>query len=160
MIIGAPEHDFSGDRTHYYYNNNVWSLFGMEVFGKFLTATGGADIGKNASLGKALLADAVEYRVDLARSIEAVAVATADGGQFLPVFATLNATPPLNMHATRDASYSNFRFYSEPMLTGTAVLPREVMAFWLDLCHFLASVFVLHRQKTHSPFFRCCGGLF
>ena len=133
LIIGAPEHDFSGDTTHYYYNNNVWSLFGMEVLGSFLTATGGVDIGKNVSLGKALLADAVKYRVDLARSIKVVTVAMVDGGQFLPVFAMLNATPPVNMHATKDSSYSNFRFYSEPMLTGTAILPREVMAFWLDL---------------------------
>ena len=79
LIIGAPEHDFSGDRTHFYYNNNVWSLFGMEVLGQFLTAAGGPEIGKNASLGKALLADAVEFRVDLARSINAVTVATAGG---------------------------------------------------------------------------------
>jgi|EP01047_Picozoa_sp_COSAG01_P071821 hypothetical protein len=100
LIIGAPEHDFSGDRTHFYYNNNVWSLFGMERLGTFLTAQTAKDIGKNVSLGKLLLADAARFRVDLARSIEAVTVTTADGGQYLPVFATLNATPPVNMVRT------------------------------------------------------------
>lgn len=99
LIVGAPEHDFSGDTTHYYYNNNVWSLFGMERFGKFLTATSAetANIGKNVSLGKALLADAAKFRVDLARSIKAVTVTTVDGGQYLPVYAMLNTTPPVNM---------------------------------------------------------------
>ena len=45
----------------------------------------------------ALLADAAKFRVDLARSIKAVTVATVDGGQYLPVYAMLNTTPPVNM---------------------------------------------------------------
>jgi len=56
LIIGAPEHDFSSDKTHFYYNNNVWSLYAMEEFGKFLTSADDDDhaaaIGKNVSLGK------------------------------------------------------------------------------------------------------------
>ena len=62
--------DFSSDKTHFYYNNNVWSLYAMEEFGKFLTSTTGPAVGKNVTLGKALVADAARYRVDLARSIK------------------------------------------------------------------------------------------
>ena len=106
LIIGAPEHDFSSDKTHYYYNNNVWSLYAMEEFGKFLTATDGPSIGKNVTLGQALVADAAKFRVDLARSIKTCTVRTADGGAFLPVYGTLNATPPVNMHVDAASSYA------------------------------------------------------
>ena len=56
-----------------------------------------------------------------------------EGGAFLPVYGELNATPPVNMHVDAKSSYANFRFLSEPMLTGTAILPKEVMAYWLHL---------------------------
>jgi hypothetical protein len=143
LIIGPPEHDFSGDRTHYYYNNNVWSLLGIEELGKFLTSSsssggssgGSSDptIGKNVSLGAALLADAVKFRVALASSIETCAVDERDY-PYLPVYAALNTTPPKNMHAGRDPSYANFRFYSEPMLASAAdILPTAVQQGWLAL---------------------------
>lgn len=145
LIIGEPEHDFSRDRSHYYYNNNVWSLYGMQRLGDFLTMkdpTGG-DIGKNSTLGEALLKDVVQYKIAMARSIATCTVDlpsspgndddVALSRSFLPVFAALNQTPPDNMHDGAGPSYANFRFYSEPLLTGGAILPTAVQQFWLQL---------------------------
>ena len=136
LIIGAPEHDFSRDKTHYYYNNNVWSLVGMEELGKFLTDDSDPDLptGRNATLGAALLADAAKYRSDLLRSIATCSVRNAtEGSVFLPVYAELNASVPESMHADAASSYANFRFYSEPMLTGSSVVPAAIQQFWLTL---------------------------
>lgn len=131
LIIGPPEHDFSGDKTHYYYNNNLFSLYAMEKLGRFLISP--STIGQNVTLGKALLADAVPYRKAIARSIAACTVQQPGADPYLPVFAATNTTPLENMHSDRDSSYANFRFYSESMLTGTSILPEPVMQGWLNL---------------------------
>lgn len=133
LIVGAPEHDFSGDTTHYYYNNNVWSLAGMERLGVFLSST--RIPGANTTLAAALLADAGRFRADLMRSFSLASVTNASTSKFpfVPAFAVVNASPPTNMHADRASSYANFRFYSEPMLTGTDVVPPDVQQGWLEL---------------------------
>ena len=99
LIVGAPSMTSLATQLITIITTMYGVSFGMERFGKFLIATNPkrANIGKNASLGKALLADAAKFRVDLARSIKAVTVATVDGGQYLPVYAMLNTTPPVNM---------------------------------------------------------------
>jgi hypothetical protein len=131
LIIGPPEHDFSGDKTHFYYNNNLWTLYAMEELGTFLSSP--STIGQNVTLGKALLEDAVPYRKAIARSIAACTVQQPGAEPYLPVFAATNTTPLENMHSGRDSSYANFRFYSESMLTGTSILPEPIMQGWLNL---------------------------
>lgn len=104
----------------------------MEELGAFLVDPAGPDIGKNTTLGAALLADARAFREALAKSITACTV-PSEPYPYLPVYATLNATKPANMHDGRDPSYANFRFYSEPMLTGSSVVPIPIQLGWLQL---------------------------
>ena len=77
LLQGAPEHDFSGDKTHFYFNNNVWTLRGMVQLGTYLS--GGVSPVKgappvNASLGAALLQEAKLFAPQLAAAVAASTV--------------------------------------------------------------------------------------
>ena len=133
LVVGPPEHDWFSINTKYFFSNNVWLLRGENVLGAFLLSpAAGARLPPGAAaLGKQLLADAAGYRADVRASVAACAVRDAGGAlSFLPPYVELNATPYPSMHASREASYSNFRFYSEALLAD--VLPREVEGLLLD----------------------------
>ena len=36
LLVGAPEHDWQGVKTKFFFNNNVWALRGMQVLGRYL----------------------------------------------------------------------------------------------------------------------------
>jgi hypothetical protein len=111
LLKGPPEHDFGRDRSHYYYNNQVWSLRGLESLGQYLTE-GPTPV--NATLGQQLLKEATGMRTDLEASIATCAVPggskdEAAAVKLLPPFAELGFTPYKTMTDTRDSSYANFR---------------------------------------------------
>ena len=77
LLQGAPEHDFSGDTTHFYFNNNVWTLRGMVQLGTYLSGGVSPDKGAppvNASLGAALLQEAKLFAPQLAAAVAASTV--------------------------------------------------------------------------------------
>jgi hypothetical protein len=112
LLAGPPEHDFSGTTDKYFYNNQVWTVRGLESFGQYLTE---GDQPVNATLGQQMLKEAIGLRSDIEASINACVVpgdsnddATADL-KFLPPFAELGFKPYKTMTESRDASYANFR---------------------------------------------------
>ena len=126
LLQGAPEHDWFNVQKDYFYNNNVWICRGMAVLGWHLQA----DPKLNQTLAKALLADAAKYRSDIASSVKLCLIpAKGKAMAFLPPYAKMNTTPYTSMTTNREASYSNFRFYSEPLLA--EVLPAEIEALFL-----------------------------
>jgi hypothetical protein len=121
LIVGQPEHDWHNTRDKFFYNNNVWILRGMEELGSLLSTVQGL----NATLGKMLLDDAVQYRIDLENSVDLCTVAAADGSpDFLPPWAEVGMKPYDHMTDGRPSEYSNFRFFSETVLAD--VLPRDI----------------------------------
>ena len=126
MVIGAPEHDYGADTTHYYFNVNVWTLRGLVMLGNFLAApaVGGAPA-LNATLGSALLGAAKTFAPQLAASVACSVVADATGAPyFLPPRANATFTPYPSLSGSRDSSYANFRFWAETLVAD--VLPRPI----------------------------------
>ena len=64
LLVGPPEHDWAGDTTDYFYNNNVWHMRGMDVLGTFLKTHG------NATLGAQLLTGSVALRAAVLTSVQ------------------------------------------------------------------------------------------
>lgn len=129
LLQGPPEHDWHSTTNLYFYNNNVWTLRGMEILGAYLSTGPNPP---NTTLGKALLADAKLYRADIDASVAAVRVKDSQGKLiFFPPYSQTNFTPFKTMTDSRTSSYSNFRFYPEVLLAD--VLPRDVesiLLFW------------------------------
>jgi hypothetical protein len=122
LIQGAPEHDFGSDTSHYYFNNNAWTLRGEVTLGTYLVAHSNTSL---VELGKRLLDDAKLFAVALNESISCSTVIDSTSGQsVLPPYAGKGFVPPTTMTTTRDASYLNFRFWSEVLLAD--VVPREL----------------------------------
>jgi len=161
LVNGAPEHDWGSVKDKYFFNNNAWQLRGIEVLGDYLTGKGGGGPGgggkpppgANATLGKALLADALGYRKSLEACVAActVEVAAADLGldraqtppavpaaalqaaptlSFLGPYAANDSVPYKTMGESRESSYANFRFWSETAMAEQ--MPRAVEATWLN----------------------------
>ena len=149
MVIGAPEHDFGSDTTHYYFNVQAWTLRGMVLLGHFLsspptsvytssytststtaTAAATATAPLNSTLGHALLADAKLFAPELAASVKCSLISRNDSAYFMPVFAGTGAKPFSHMTESRDSSYANFRFWSEQLRAD--VLPRDVEKTYVE----------------------------
>ena len=88
--------------------------------------------GRNATLGQLLLSDSVDYRQALSASVATCKVTNSTTGavEFLSPYATVDATPYQTMTESREASYSNFRFWPETLLAEQ--LPQDVENNWLD----------------------------
>eukprot|EP00039_Didymoeca_costata_P008920 m.118671 g.118671 ORF g.118671 m.118671 type:complete len:968 (-) comp14284_c0_seq3:101-3004(-) len=114
LLLGAPEHDWSGVKGDAFYNNNVWTLRGMQEAGAYLSKGPYA----NVTLANNLLEDATKFTQDIAASINVSVVRNAQGEAiFLPPYAHVNATPYQSMVGSHEASYANFRFYPEALLS-------------------------------------------
>lgn len=128
LVVGPPEHDWFGTTDKFFYNNNVWLIRGMEELGMYLRDAGGR---ANTTLSAALLADAPGFRRDVAYSLGNCTVRAAGGdAMFLPPYAETSAKPYKSMTESNEASYSNFRFFSEALLAD--LLPAEIGRLWLD----------------------------
>merc|ERR1712137_18725 len=126
LVIGQPEHDWHRTQDKFFYNNNVWILRGMEELSTFLQQ----DAARNGTLGKLLETDATLYRTDIINSVSACLTKDAEGrAHFLPPYAELGLTPFSRMTGGRLAEYSNFRFYSETLLSD--VLPKDIESMFL-----------------------------
>lgn len=109
MVIGAPEHDWGTVKTKYFFNNNVWTLRGMEELGSFLLANGGSDE-RNTTFGKMLLADAKVFRPQLLSCVKACSQTAAFDSEgsvvtFMPPYASLNSTPYDTMTDSTEAIF-------------------------------------------------------
>ena len=80
-------------------------------------------------LEKCCWEDASAFRKEISSCVEACVVENATS-VFLPPYASLNATPYPSMVASYEASYANFRFFSESLLAD--VLPRRIENGLLD----------------------------
>lgn len=125
LLIGQPEHDWHSVQNKYFYNNNLWQARGMRVLGMFLSASGNATLGSQLTQGAEALSEAIAASVALV----SVPVAGGNPAVFLPPYAQPGMTPYTSMTSGREASYANFRFYSESLLADA--LPREVEASFL-----------------------------
>ena len=132
LVLGAPEHDWSRTTNRAFYNNNAWLATGMHRFGKFLASRShllGGDV--PSTLASDLLGNASQLANAVQASLQLVQVRNgSDHLVFVPSYAQVNVTPYTSMHSTREASYSNFRFYSETMMAD--IIPPEIEANWLD----------------------------
>lgn len=129
LIRGAPEHDWSGTTSLAFYNNNAWVATGLERLGAFLSE---GPAPRNASFAATLLTAGRTLNTAVLKSVAACSVLGADGEVvFLPPYAAVNATPFKSMFESRESSYSNFRFFSEPMMA--SVMPPAVEAAWLHM---------------------------
>ena len=155
LVVGPAEHDWCGAWNTAFFDVQILNLAAMERLGEWLTSTSTTTgLGGNKSLGLALLADARDYRVALARSVDACSVTFGstphreggeddeDGGRtrstlssYLPPFAVLNATVPDCMTCTAFAAYSNFDFFSYAFLAQLPNMPglERAEAGWLEL---------------------------
>ena len=124
LVNGAPEHDWGGVTDKFFFNNNAWTLRGIEALSKFLLSD--SNQYRNKTLGKILQADGKVFRPQLVGCVEACTEMSKSGAEvaFVPPYASLNATAYDTMTDSREASYSNFRFYPETLLAD--VLPRDV----------------------------------
>jgi len=102
LVVGVPEHDWSGVKDKFFYSNNVWLLRGMEELGALLTA------GANVSLGSKLLGDVGSFREDIRDSLSACTVSAQGQAYFLPPWAEVNMTPFKSMTAATQKSTAIF----------------------------------------------------
>lgn len=127
LLQGPPEHDWWSTQDKYFYNNNVWTLRGLDVLADLVAARPGG----NKTFLAELQTAAQSLRTAITQSVEECKINDATGKlTFLPPYAQKNTTPYKSMTDTREASYSNFRFWSETLLAD--VLPRDAEAAWLD----------------------------
>ena len=125
MIIGPPEHDWSSTKDKYFFNNNVWTLRGMEKVGDYMIR-----YGKNVTLGNLLLDEAKAFRAQIESCVIACMVKTdMNDVVFLPPYASLSTTPYSSMVESYESSYANFRFFSETLLAD--VLDRSIESSFL-----------------------------
>jgi hypothetical protein len=93
LVLGAPEHDWSGTTNLAFYNNNAWLATGMSRIGAYLSASGppGSAIFASHLLGNGtMLAAAVQ------KSLKAVAVHNSSGHLiFVPSYVPLLCLLPL-----------------------------------------------------------------
>lgn len=121
MVRGPPEHDWFAKKDDCFFNNNVWLVRGMDELGAYLL---------EEDFGAQLLGNASALRNAVKRALDASEVHTSDGGlSFMPPNGIIGAEPYESMTESYEASYSNFRFWSEAILAD--VLPRVVESTWL-----------------------------
>jgi hypothetical protein len=124
LVLGAPEHDWSGIKNLAFYNNNAWLATGMKRIGAFL-------MGTNESLAADLLGNASQLAASLQTSLKVCSVFDSnDTLIFVPPYAHKNATPYASMTASHESSYTNFRFWSETMMAD--IIPSEIESSWLN----------------------------
>ena len=124
LVLGAPEHDWSRTQNLAFYNNNAWLATGMHRIGTFLMKS-------DPHLARALLGNASTLTGSLQSSLKACMVLDSNGAVvFAPPYAHANATPYTSMTESREASYTNFRFWSETMMAD--IIPAAIEVNWLD----------------------------
>eukprot|EP01063_Lacrimia_lanifica_P032366 TRINITY_DN551_c0_g2_i1.p2 TRINITY_DN551_c0_g2~~TRINITY_DN551_c0_g2_i1.p2 ORF type:complete len:888 (+),score=332.25 TRINITY_DN551_c0_g2_i1:49-2712(+) len=113
MLRGPAEHD-TCTQPEYYFSINFFFWRGMVVLGRYLVESG-----TDAALGAALTAEAAAYKADLTVALDAAVVRLPSGGLFIPPY--VNTTGPFapfhTMIESTDAEYSNFRYYSEMLMS-------------------------------------------
>ena len=83
-----------------------------------------------STLGQLLLADAIDYRGALTKSVSECTIANGTTGfRCSCPHMHVNATPYVDMTTNREASYANFRFWSETLMAEQ--MPSAVEAMWL-----------------------------
>ena len=102
---------------------------GMQVLGSFLADGCSGAANCNTTLGKQLLQNAKTLNAAVEASIDYCTVTESATEVFLPPYGAVNATPYPNMTDGREASYANFRFYSEAILAD--LMPREIEGQWV-----------------------------
>lgn len=132
LVIGAPEHDWSGTTNLAFYNNNAWLAAGFDRLGVFLSEGPST---RNSSFAARLIKAGARLKAAINASVTACTVTGADGYAFVPPYAHVNATPYTSMFQGREASYANFRFFSEPLMAST--MPSSAEASWLRLHNFV-----------------------
>ena len=114
LLTGAPEHDWSSVRDKCFWNNNVWTFRGLQDLSNYISDTNLINV---TSIFHSRLVNALER-------------CTQQDG-FIPPYANLTYTPFVNMTESYEASYSNFRFYPETLLSG--FLEENTLNNLLDL---------------------------
>jgi len=117
LLTGAPEHDWSNVRDRCFFNNNVWTFRGLESLDTYLDH-------QDTNLANMTLVFRHKLESALGRC-------TTQSTGFLPPYANLTYKPFHNMTESREASYSNFRFYPETLLAG--FLSTNTLNALLDL---------------------------
>jgi hypothetical protein len=100
LLTGPPEHDWGSITNLHFYNNNAWTLRGMERLAGFLLSSGYP----NATFVQQLQAAAVTLRADLMASVAACTVYNGSVPVFLPPYALVNATPYKSMTESSESS--------------------------------------------------------
>ena len=124
MIWGSGEHDTCKEPQNFY-STSLWAWRGWSALARFLGdvdsstgARGAAPLPGAAALKAGLETDAAELKAIIDANIARDAVPVAGGGIFLPPWAAANMTPYTSMVENREASYANFRYYSETLSSG------------------------------------------
>ena len=114
LLTGAPEHDWSSVRNKCFWNNNVWTFRGLQDLSHYISDTNLINV---TSIFHSRLVNALER-------------CTQQDG-FIPPYANVTYEPFVNMTESYEASYSNFRFYPETLLSG--FLEENTLNNLLDL---------------------------
>lgn len=115
LIIGPAEHDTCQDQEQYF-SINMWMWRGLRDFGRYLNETGRDEV-----TAAKVSAVAAAFAIDLRAAVDSSWVAnnvTGDPLFFLPPIAGPGQTPFATMTGSTLESYSNFRYFSETLLSG------------------------------------------
>jgi len=130
LIWGPAEHDTCTD-PEYYFSNNFWFYRGYLLLGRYYTLESPrSKTSPEYAMAERLMAALPSYKHDIQAALE-VSLVKVNGSFFVPPYASTNFTPFNSMVQSIVASYSNFRYYSEMLLSGFL---NETVAE--DLCNF------------------------